>query len=102
MAKLYPAESTSNDSTVGGFVVEFPSGARKSVAWRSEAPISDTMEAAKQYAISLVQHMFDAGLRDDLNRTNIPSLVAAIARIISDWNDKRRAALYLPHASTVQ
>jgi hypothetical protein len=99
MAKLFPAESASNDSTVGGFVVEFPSGARKSVAWRSQAPIQDTTEAAKKYAITLVQHMLDAQLVDDLERTNIPSFVAAIGRIISDWNDKRREAL---HAPTVQ
>lgn len=102
MAKLYPAESVTPDSTVGGFVVEFPSGARKSVAWRSEAPIQDTLEASKEYAKALVQHMLDARLIDDLERTNIPSLVAAISRIVSDWNDKRRAALHAPHASTLQ
>ncbi len=99
MAKLFPAESTTSDSTVGGFVVEFPSGARKSVAWRSQAPIPDTLTAAKTYAAQLVQHMLDKQLTDDLDRTNIPSLVAAIQKIISDWNDKRRKAL---HAAPVQ
>jgi hypothetical protein len=94
MAKLYPAESTTHDLTVGGFVVEFPSGATKSVAWRSEAPIQDTTEAAKEYAKALVKHMLDKCLFDDLDRTNIPSLVAAIARITSDWNTKRRESLY--------
>lgn len=96
MAKLFPAESASNDSTVGGFVVAFPSGATKSVAWRSEAPIQDTLEAAKEYAKALVQHMLEARLIDDLDRTNIPSLVAAIQKIVSDWNDKRREALHAP------
>ncbi len=94
MAKLYPAESASNDSLVGGFVVVFPSGATKSVAWRSEAPIQDTLAAAKQYATKLVQAMLDERRIDDLDRTNMPSLVAAIQKLISDWNEKRRAALY--------
>ena len=94
MAKLYPAESTNNDTFVGGFVVVFPSGASKSVAWRSEAPIQDTLAAAKEYAAKLVQSMLDEQRIDDLDRTNMPSLVAAIQKIIGDWNSKRRAALY--------
>jgi len=94
MAKLYPVESASNDSLVGGFVVEFPSGTRKSVVWRSEAPIQDTLAAAKEYATKLVQAMLDEQRIDDLDRTNMPSLVAAIQKIISDWNSKRREALY--------
>ncbi len=94
MAKLFPAESATNDPFVGGFVVVFPSNASKSVSWRSEAPIQDTLEASKEYAKKLVQHMLDARLIDDLERTNMPSLVAAIQKIISDWNEKRREALY--------
>jgi hypothetical protein len=94
MAKLFPSESATGDDTVGGFVVQFPSGAFKSVAWRSQAPIPDTKETAKEYAIALTQHMLDAKLIDDLERTNMPSLVAAIQKIILDWNEKRRAALH--------
>ncbi len=59
MTKLFPAEGVTNDPEVGGFVVEFPSGTRKSVAWRSQAPIQDTLEAAKQYVVKLVQAMLD-------------------------------------------
>jgi hypothetical protein len=99
MAKLYPAESTDSDSTVGGFIVLFPGGACKSVAWRSEAPIQDTLAAAKEYATKLVQAMLDEQRIDDLDRTNMPSLVAAIQKLISDWNEKRRRALY---ASPIQ
>ncbi len=97
MAKLWRAESAINDPRIGGFVVEFPSGARKVCAWRSGAPIPDTLEAAKQYAATLVQHMLEHELRDDLNRTNIPSLVASIQRIISDWNDELRRTLHAVH-----
>ena len=94
MAKLFPAESATNDPLVGAFVVEFPSGARKSVSWRQSAPIPDSMAAAKEFATQLIQHMLDAQLIDDLERTNMPSLVAAIQKIVMDWNEKRRAALY--------
>lgn len=94
MAKLFPAESASNEPEVGGFVIEFPSGARKSVAWRSGAPIQDTKEAAKQYVVQLTQTMLDEQRIDDIERTNMPSLVAAVQRIIQDWNDKLRARLY--------
>ena len=94
MAKLYPAESANGQTDVGGFVVEFPSGTRKSVAWRSGAPIPDTLAAAKQYVIQLTQTMLDERRIDDLERTNMPSLVAAVQRIIQDWNDKTRTRLY--------
>ena len=96
MAKLYPVESTNHDTFVGGFVVVFPSGTRKNVAWRSEAPIQDTLAAAKEYAAKLVQSMLDEQRIDDLDRTNMVSLVAAIQKIIGDWNSKRREALYTP------
>lgn len=94
MAKLYPTESTTNEPDVGGFVIVFPSGTTKSIAWRSKAPIPDTLEAAKQYVAQLVDTMIASGRIDDLDRTNIPSLVAAAQKIISDWNDKTRARLY--------
>lgn len=94
MAKLFPLESATNDPEVGGFVVEFPSGARKSAHWVSGAPIPDPLAAAKQYAAQLVQHCLERGLIDDLERTNIPSLVAAITKIITDWNERTRLRLY--------
>lgn len=74
--------------------MKFPSGATKSVAWRSEAPIPDTLAAAKEYAVKLVQAMLDEQRVDDLERTNMPSLVAAIQKLIGDWNDKRRGVLH--------
>lgn len=94
MAKLFTAESAITDPLIGGFIVEFPSGARKSVSWRQSAPIAETLEAAKAFTVQLVQHCLDSKLTDDLERTNIPSLVAGVQKIIMDWNEKRRAALY--------
>jgi hypothetical protein len=91
--KLWPAESPDPDAA--GFVVEFPSGTRKSVAWRSKAPITPTLEAAKSYAGELIAARgSEPGGMDDIERTNWPSVVAAVQRIITDWNDKTRARLY--------
>jgi hypothetical protein len=91
--KLWPADSPDPDTA--GFVVEFPSGVRKSVAWRSRAPIMPTLEAAKEYAARLIEaRSSEPGGLDDVERTNWASVVAAVQRIISDWNDTVRGRLY--------
>lgn len=91
--KLWPADSP--DPDVAGFVVEFPSGIRKSVAWRSRAPIVPTLDAAKAYAAELIAaRSSEPGGLDDVERTNWASVTAAVQRIIMDWNDKARARLY--------
>lgn len=91
--KLWPAESP--DPETAGFVVEFPSGTRKSIAWKSQAPITPTLDAAKEYAAKLLAaRSSEPGGMDDVNRTNWASVTAAVQRIISDWNDKTRARLY--------
>lgn len=91
--KLWPADSP--DPDVAGFVVEFPSGTRKSVAWRSKAPITPALDAAKEYAAELLAaRSSEPGGMDDVNRTNWASVTAAVQRIIMDWNDKTRARLY--------
>lgn len=91
--KLWPADSP--DPETAGFVVEFPSGTRKSVAWRSRAPITPALDAAKEYAAKLLAaRSSELGGMDDVNRTNWASVTAAAQRIIMDWNDKTRARLY--------
>ena len=91
--KLWPA--LSNDPEVAGFVVEWPSGKRQSVAWRSRVPILPTIDAAKQYATKLIEARGrEPGGIDDLERTNWPSVVAAIQRLIGDWNEQTKAAIY--------
>lgn len=94
MAKLFPLEASNGDTRAGGFIVEFPSGARKEVSWVRAAPVIDATVAAKETITQLVDDCLRAGLIDDLERTNVPSLVAAAQRIILDWNERRRAALY--------
>jgi hypothetical protein len=101
MAKLLPLEASNNDPRIGGFVVEFPSGARKSAHWISDAPFQDTLDAAKQYTAKLIDSCLKQGLIDDLERTNIPSLVAAVQQIIMDWNERTRTRLHA-NAPTIQ
>lgn len=80
-------------ASVGGFAITFPSGACKSVTWKSEAPIQDTLAAAKQYAASVLQACLDERRVDDAERTNWASVTAAVQRIIQDWNEGARARL---------
>lgn len=93
MAKIYPCES--DDPQAGGLVIEFPSGVRKQVAWKHDKPIVPTIEAAKQYAASMIDTLQKEGRIDDLERTNWASCVAAFQRLIDDWNQRF-------HASTLQ
>lgn len=83
-----------NDKLVGGLAITYPSGVCKSGVWRSEAPIQDTMQAAKDYAARFLQNCLDERRIDDAERTNWASVTAAIQRIVNDWNDVRRAQLY--------
>jgi hypothetical protein len=101
--QLYPAESVNSDTEIGGFVCIFPSGATKQVAWKSQAPIQDTLAAAKQYTASLIEHLSRLALFDDMERTNWASCVAAVQKIIQDWNEKRRKVLHgVNHAAPIQ
>jgi hypothetical protein len=79
--------------TIGGFAISFPSGACKSVTWKSEVPIQDTLATAKQYAASVLQACLDERRIDDAERTNWASVTAAIQRIVQDWNEGARARL---------
>lgn len=79
--------------SVGGFAIRFPSGVSKSVSWKSEAPIVETLAASKQYAAAVLQSCLDERRIDDAERTNWASVTAAIQAIIREWNEGRRLAL---------
>lgn len=81
-------------ANVGGFAITFPSGACKSVSWKSEAPIQDTLAAAKEYAAAVLQTCLDERRIDDAERTNWSSVTAAVQRVIQDWNQVQRARLF--------
>jgi hypothetical protein len=72
-----------SDPYVSGVLCTFPSGCVKQISWRHVGPIPDSLAMAKKAAAELVQHMLQRGLVDDLERTNIPSMVAALQRIVS-------------------
>jgi hypothetical protein len=83
-----------DDTTQGGVAITYPSGACKSLSWRSQAPIPDTLAAAKEYAATALQNCLDEGRADDAERTNWASVCAALQRVLMDWNEVRRASLY--------
>lgn len=83
---LIAAES--DDAEVGGLFIFFPSGVTKTVSWRQVSAITPTMDAAKQFTIKIVEQLQMDGNEDDVNVTNWASVVAAVQRIILDWNDK--------------
>ncbi len=99
--ELHPAESTNGDPFVGGFIARFPSGVAKQVAWRFDRPIYPTIDAAKQHAANLVSALQSSGHVDDIERTNWASAVAAIQKIIGDWNEKVRAHQFNDALSTM-
>jgi hypothetical protein len=81
------------DPWVGGIAITYPSGACKSLFWRSMAPVKDTLAAAKEYAATLLQNCMDEGRIDDAERTNWASVTAAVQRVLMDWNEVRIADL---------
>ncbi len=90
MADLHPLAS--DDPQRGGILYVFPSGVRKVADWHQGALI-DAPTGAKALVVQVIQELVDSGHMDDVNRTNVPSLVAATQRIISDWNDRLRVSL---------
>jgi hypothetical protein len=88
---LIAAEAVDGTPEVGGFFIFLPSGATKTIAWRSLQPISPTLDAAKQYTAKIVESLMKANTaeaRADVDATNWTSVVAAVQRIILDWNDR--------------
>jgi hypothetical protein len=87
MATLKRLESRTNDPQEGGFLATFPSGVSKVVAWRHGAPITPTVDAAKDYTARVLDALMREGRIDDADRTNWASFAAGVQRIVSDWNE---------------
>lgn len=88
MAKLFPCDDQPNG--IGGFVMEFPSGTRKQAAWQSKERLP-SLDTAKQCAANMIDTLQKEGRIDDLERTNWASVVAAVQRIVDDWNGRNHA-----------
>lgn len=87
---LIRCESPEGDPEVGGFYVFFPSGATKTIGWRQPQPISPTLDAAKEFTAKIIESLQRDGSEaaiSDFDTTNWTSVVAAVQRIILDWND---------------
>lgn len=87
--QMYRLDS-SQSADHGGVLCIFPSGAKKQIAWSNKGPINDTLTMAKKCVATLIEHMMEAGLHDDLERTNIPSAVAGIQAVIQQHNEAAR------------
>lgn len=78
---------------MGGFLVVFPSGLRKTVQWERNGPVVDTLGVAKSLAVKLLDELLTEQ-RDDANFTNWTSMTAAIQKVVKDWSDKRKESIY--------
>ncbi len=92
MTKLR-ALTHATDSTIGGFLAEFPSGLKKEVLWKSKVPAPDPLKAAKEFTAGLLDQLLEAGATDDANRTNWASMTAAVQKMVLDFNARRMQAL---------
>lgn len=74
----------------GGFLLFLPSGATKTVSWRSSACITPTLEAAKDYTSRVANDIIQQhGVsHEDVQKVNWTSVCAAVQRIILDFNDR--------------
>jgi hypothetical protein len=101
MADLQALESANGNPRQGGVLVTFPSGERVELAWDHGAPMLDVdvLGECKRLAARLIEHLSRKALHDDLERTNWASIVAALQRIVTDWNDKLKAATYAQGAA---
>ncbi len=101
--QLHPLEFATmlEGDFASGFLAVFPSGAAKQIVWRTGAPIEPTVDAGKKYAAALIEALSKDALFDDMERTNWASAVAAIQKIVGDFNDKLRVKLYA-NAAPVQ
>lgn len=91
MANLLRAET--DNPRVGGVVIIWPSGAQKVARWQLDAPIENTLLAAREYIETMIDERVRAGAIDDVERTNVASLVAATQALIHEWNERLRAHL---------
>lgn len=80
----------------GGFLIFLPSGRTKVISWSSPKPITPTIDAAKEYTAKVIEQLLaenSAQGQSDFDGTNWVSVVAAVQRILLDFNDKVTKAI---------
>lgn len=84
MTTLHRLESATSDPCAGGLLVTFPSGVRKTLAWRHEGEV-DALDLAKDLAARALNSCLQEGRQGDANQTNWASFAAGALRIVKDW-----------------
>lgn len=93
MTTLHRLESATSDPCAGGILVTFPSGSRKTLAWRCSAGDAiDHLGMAKELAARALDACMREGRADDAERTNWASFVAGAQRMVRDWDQARGAS----------
>lgn len=83
---LLESETPSN---VGGVLLTFESGHALQARWSGVGKSNDPVQVGKQIAAEALRNLNEKGLRDDLNSTNWPSLVAGIAEQFRLWRERQ-------------
>jgi hypothetical protein len=80
-----------NSPKHGGVLVTFDDGTAKQAAWSSSTHL-DIKGTARRIVEQLIQALLDSNRQDLLDSTNWVSMVAGVAKHVSDWNDTLVAA----------
>lgn len=70
----------------GGVLVTWDENCAKQAAWSSSTHL-DVKKTARRVVEQLIQSLLDAERQDLLDSTNWVSMVAGVAKHVSDWND---------------
>jgi hypothetical protein len=100
---LIAAEGDSPED--GGLFIFFPSGATKGILWHSASPIRPAIDAAKKYTAQVLEELLKANTPEalrDIQATNWVSVIAAIHKIINDFNGNLHLAINTRIAKDLQ
>jgi hypothetical protein len=75
-----------DDPKHGGVLITFDDGTAKQAAWTSSTH-ADVKQLSKTLVEQVIQNLLDGERRDLLDNTNWVSMVAGVAKHVSDWND---------------
>jgi len=92
--ELHRLENPGGDTTQGGVLCVFADRSAIELGWKRDAPVTDTLRAAKDLAARLIERLLAENRGALVDSLNVPSVVAALQRHVMDWNEARRAALY--------
>lgn len=91
MPDLHRLEISNGNPHHGGVLITWSDGSGTEIAWQSDGRlILPTLDAAKRYAAEAITELQRTGRNAEINATNWPSLIAALQRHISDFNDRLR------------